>query len=187
MSGPGSPVTWNDECEESQVDDEARLWALVEAAWAPLGVEVNQARHTLAHRTPSPDEEPHFSLVDEALEAFLGNLAVGGEDLSSEELTSLDRAVERLLYEIDRAAIQEVTDGSDDGFLYARGFIVALGRDFYTAVARDPQMAVLDAECEAMCYFFAHLHSEMFGDFPNTGSCISRESGSNRQGWPATL
>ncbi|MCG5217297.1 hypothetical protein [Streptosporangium sp. KLBMP 9127] len=57
------------------MEDEARLWALVEAAWASLGVEVNQARQALEHRTPVPDEEldgaPAFSLVDDALEDFL--------------------------------------------------------------------------------------------------------------------
>jgi Protein of unknown function (DUF4240) len=173
------------------VEDEARLWSLIEAAWAPLDAEVNQARQALARRTPTPDEEldgvPPFSLVDEALENFLSNLAADSEDLPAEELTSLDRAVERLLYEIDRADIQEVTDGSDDGFLYARGFIVALGHDFYTAVTRNPQMAVLDAECEEMCYFFAHLHDQKFGNFPDTGSGISRESCSNPQGWPTFL
>ncbi|MCG5213090.1 DUF4240 domain-containing protein [Streptosporangium soli] len=172
------------------MEDEARLWALVEAAWAPLGMEVNQARQALARRTPVPDEEldgvPAFSLVDDALEDFLSNLTVSSENLSAEELTSLDRAVERLLYEIDRADVHEVADGSADGFLYARGFIVALGRDFYTAVTRNPQMAVLDARCEEMCYFFAHVHDQKFGDFPDTGLGISRESGCNPQGWPSS-
>jgi len=46
-------------------------------------------------------------------------------------------------------------------------------RDFYEAVADDPQVAVLDAECEGMCYFFAHLYRERFGEFPVTGSGIS--------------
>jgi hypothetical protein len=47
---------------------------------------------------------------------------------------------------------------------------------------RDPETAVLDGECEAMCYFFAHLHEARFGDRPHTGSGISRESGGNRDG-----
>jgi hypothetical protein len=38
-------------------------------------------------------------------------------------------------------------------------------------------MAVMDAECEEMCYFFAHLHDERFGRYPHTGSGISRETG----------
>ncbi|WP_242910427.1 DUF4240 domain-containing protein [Actinomadura terrae] len=170
-------------------DETARLWELVEAAWAPLGPEVAQARQELARRTPEPGDElygaPPFSLVDDALKGFLDNLADLSRDLSSEELTALDRAVERLLFDIDRADVHAVTDGSDDGFLYARGFVVALGREYYTAVVRDPRMAILDAYCESMCYLFFHVHHERFGDFPDTGSGITRESFSNPEGWAA--
>ena len=42
---------------------------------------------------------------------------------------------------------------------------------------------MLDAECEEMCYFFADLYRERFGEFPETGSGISRESCSNTTGW----
>ena len=68
-------------------------------------------------------------------------------------------------------------------FLYARGFTVAIGREFHTCVAGDPRMGAPWAECEGMCYFFAHLHHERFGAFPATGSGISRESGQNLTGW----
>ena len=47
----------------------------------------------------------------------------------------------------------------------------------------DPEMAVPYAECEEMCYFFAHLSHDQFGEFPDTGSGISRESGSNLIAW----
>jgi hypothetical protein len=50
-------------------------------------------------------------------------------------------------------------------------------------MADDPEMGVPFAECEEMCYFFAHLSREQFGHFPGTGSGISRESGSNLTGW----
>ena len=162
-------------------EDEARFWALVEAAWAPCSAEANRVRGALAARAPDPDAD--LSAVDGALPVFLGTLADQCRALPGDELTSLDRVLERKLYDIDRADIQAVTDGSDDGFLYARGFIVAMGRNFYDAVASDPQVAVRDAECEEMCYFFAHLYRERFGEFPETGSGISRESCSNATGW----
>jgi Protein of unknown function (DUF4240) len=162
-------------------EDEARLWAVVEAAWAQCSAEADRVRRALAAR--APDRGADVSAVDGALPVFLGALADQCRALTSGELTSLDRVLERKLYDIDRADIQAVTDGSDDGFLYARGFIVAMGRDFYEAVVGDPQVAVPDAECEAMCYFFAHLHHERFGEFPETGSGISRESCSNPAGW----
>jgi hypothetical protein len=162
-------------------EDEARFWALVEASWAQCGAEANRVRRALAVRAPDPDAG--ISAVDGALPVFLGTLADRCRELPGRELTSLDRVLERKLYDLDQSDIQAVTDGSDDGFLYARGFIVAMGRDFYDAVAGDPQVAVPNAECEEMCYFFAHRYRERFGEFPETGSGISRESCSNATGW----
>jgi hypothetical protein len=164
------------------VEEEACFWVLIEAAWARCSAEANSVRRALAARLP-PTPDTAVSAVDGALPVFLDALEDQCRALPSAELTSLDRVLERELYDIDRADIQAVTDGSDDGFLYARGFIVAMGRDFYDAVASDPQVAVPDTECEQMCYFFAHLHRERFGEFPETGSGISRESCSNETGW----
>lgn len=163
--------------------DEQRFWDLIEAAWAPLGVDA--ARTALATRDPESAgyEMPEFTAVDKALNGFIDNLSGLARDLGQAELTDLDRVAERLLHAIDRRDVHEVTDGSDDGFLYARGFILALGREFYTAVAADPRIAVEDAGCESMCYLFAHVHRERFGDFPDTGSGISRESCTNPEGW----
>jgi hypothetical protein len=96
-----------------------------------------------------------------------------------DDLYALDAWMDQFLAQLG----QRCTDGSDDGFLYCRGFVVAVGRDFFDAVNANPAMAVLDAECAAMCYFFAHLHNRRFGKYPETGSGISRESVSNPDGW----
>jgi hypothetical protein len=100
-------------------EDEARFWALVEAAWAQCSAEANRVRGALAMRAPDPDAG--LSAVDGALPVFLGALTDECRELTGGELTSLDRVLERKLYDIDRADVQAVTDGSDDGFLYARG------------------------------------------------------------------
>ena len=68
--------------------------------------------------------------------------------LSAADLLAFDRILERKQYDIDRQEVQEHTDGSDDGFLYARGFIVAAGRGYYDAVNADPSVALTDLECE---------------------------------------
>ena len=104
------------------------------------------------------------------------------DGLSADELLAFDRILERKLYDIDRAEIQEHTDGSDDGFLYARGFIVAAGKDYYEAVRAEPGIAMMDMECEEMCYLPWGLYREKFGEVPS--SDISRESCSNKAGWP---
>lgn len=118
-----------------------------------------------------------------ALPGFLAVLASHCRGLPAAELASLDRVLERKLWEIDRADVHAVTGGSDGGFLYSRGFIAAMGREFYGSVVDTPQMAVPWAECGEMCYFFAQLYRDRFGDFPDTGSGISREPGSNLAGW----
>jgi hypothetical protein len=163
-------------------EDEARFWALVESAWERLGAEPAALRRALLTRDPEADDEGVYA-IDVWLVPFLDNLRQLTAGMSSQELTDLDRVVERKLHDIDRADVHEVTDGSDDGFLYARGHVVALGREFYEAVSANPVVAVPDAECETMCYFFAHLHNERFGGWPDTGSGISRESGTNPAGW----
>ncbi|MET8089609.1 DUF4240 domain-containing protein [Micromonospora sp. NPDC005220] len=167
--------------------DEARLWALIESAWAELGAEPAALRQALVERDPAGDDDDDdpSSAIDDWLDRFLDHLGRLTVELTGPELTDLDRVVERKLHDIDREEIHEVTDGSDDGFLYARGFIVALGRAYYDAVLADPSMALPDAECEGMCYFFAHLHNDRFASWPETGSGISRESFGNPAGWSA--
>ncbi|SCF25079.1 hypothetical protein GA0070618_4480 [Micromonospora echinospora] len=51
------------------------------------------------------------------------------------------------------------------------------------AVLGDAATAVMDAEYDGMCYYFAHLHNERFGDYPDTGSGSSRGSGGTPDGW----
>jgi hypothetical protein len=102
--------------------------------------------------------------------------------MSQEDLLAFDRILERKLFDIDRAEIQEHTDGSDDGFLYARGFIVAAGKDYYDAVNSKPATGKMDLECEDICYVSLHIYDDRFADMPKSG--ISRESCSNKTGWP---
>ncbi|MFK3979388.1 DUF4240 domain-containing protein [Micromonospora sp. NPDC050397] len=164
--------------------EEDRFWKLVEEAWARLGPEPAGLRRFLLDRDPNSSETGELYAIDAWLAPFLATLREECGGLSAAELVALDRVVERKLYDIDRADIHEVTDGSNDGFLYARGFIVAMGREFYEAVQANPAVAVLDADCEEFCYFFAHLHLERFDTWPDTGSGISRESVTNPLGWP---
>ncbi|WP_045744595.1 DUF4240 domain-containing protein [Actinoplanes rectilineatus] len=164
-------------------EQETRFWDLLESAWSALGPEPNALRHRLAERPRTLGEDELYAL-DPFLAPFLERLESLCEGMTSTELTDLDRVLERALHEIDRADVHEVTDGSDDGFLYARGFIVAAGREFFEAVRADAEMAILDAGCEEMCYFFDRLHRKAFDDYTDTGSGISRESCSNTAHWP---
>lgn len=78
-------------------EHEARFWSLIEAAWAPLGPEVRQARQALVVRPAGSPADT--SVVAEALPGFLDVLASHCRGLPGAELTSLDRVLERKLWE----------------------------------------------------------------------------------------
>lgn len=162
---------------------EVRFWSLIEDAWQARGAAANDARNALTTRDPD-EGDVDTEAVDEVLDDVIAYLRERFNAMPQDELVLMDRVLERKLYDIDRQEIQEVTDGSDDGFLYARGFIVILGKAFYDAVNEKPKMAILDAECEEACYLPAHIHADRFGgEFPKHAGGISRETCSNRDGW----
>ena len=157
--------------------DEKRFWSLIEKAWDSIGG-FKRERNKLSKGKLSEDEtEDLAESVDEMAAALREELS----ELNKEDLLNFDRILERKLYDIDRAEIQGFTDGSDDGFLYARGFIVAAGKDYYDEVNAKPKVAIMDLECEDICYISSHVYEERFGDMPRSG--ISRESCSNKAGW----
>lgn len=160
--------------------DEATFWAMIETAWKAAGKDGKaKTRQKLAQGKLSDDEAEE--LVDAVEEDVIPALDDQLQELSAADLLAFDRILEKKLYDIDRAEVQEHTDGSDDGFLYARGFIVAAGKGYYDAVNAKPSTAMIDLECEEMCYISWHLYEEKFGEAPKSG--ISRETGSNKAGW----
>jgi hypothetical protein len=160
--------------------DENRFWAMIEVAWGAAGGKA-KSRQRLAEGKLSDGRA--YTLQETLEEEVVPALREQLDALPADELLAFDRILERKLHDIDRADIQERTDGSDDGFLYCRGFIVGMGRAYYDAVHANPDRAVTDAECEAVCYLSWHLHRNKFGEVPPSG--VSRESFSNPAGWPS--
>ena len=157
--------------------DETRFWQMIEHAWASTGGWSDERKALAAGQLPDDQLTELADALDQVIPALRDRL----QELNQNDLLAFDRILERKLWEIDRAEIQEHTDGSDDGFLYARGFIVAAGRDYYNAVNATPERAQMDVECEDICYLSFHVYSEKFGKMPK--SDLSRESGSNQSGW----
>lgn len=157
--------------------NEYDFWALIESAWQTIGAK-QKARQALAEGTASETQAWEFEEDGYKMVAALEDKL---RQLNQHDLLRFDRILEKKLYDIDRVDIHDHTDGSDDGFLYARGFIVAIGQEYYDAVVADPSKAICDAECESMCFVARVLYEQNFGDIPASG--ISRESGSNSNGW----
>lgn len=158
--------------------DEHRFWEIIDKAWQDVDKK-GTIRAKLMKGIPSD------SLIDECfekLEDVIAEIEKQLDKLSAEDLLQFDRILERKLYDIDREDVHEHTEGSDDGFLYARGFIVAIGKQYYEAVNATPALAGSDLDCEEMCFLPRSVYEGKYGEMPL--SEISRESCSNKAGWP---
>ena len=157
--------------------NEAQFWKIIESSWQVVGEHANERQILTAGKLSAERAEE----LTQSMSEVIPDLEERLEKLSEEELLAFDRILERKLYNIDREEIHEHTDGSDDGFLYARGFIVAAGQGYYEAVNREPALAMSDLECEDMCYVSWRIYRRKFGEVPSSG--ISRETDDNKQGW----
>jgi Protein of unknown function (DUF4240) len=157
--------------------NEEQFWSLIEGAWDIVGGYKDERDRLSAGQLSYGEAEVLLIALVDVAHALRSRL----ERLSAEDLLAFDRILERKLYDIDRSEVHEATDGSDDGFLYARGFIVAAGQAYYDAVNRDPSRALMDLWCEEMCYLSWHLYQDKYGEMEPSG--ITRESFSNPAGW----
>ena len=127
-------------------------------------------------------------MEDEAVEPLREALAGKTES----ELFDFEELLSQKLHAIDGEVFAEQAGdagGSDDGFLYARCYVVAKGRAFYEAVLSDPTRMPKSIEqwCESLLYQHHEAWAELTGndesDWPFQAS-VSYESGSNRDLWP---
>ncbi len=110
---------------------------------------------------------------------------------SEAELFAFEEALSQKLYAIDGEQFADQageSGGSDDGFLYARCYVVAKGREFYEAVKSDASRMPksIDQWCEALLYPHREAWANQTGgDVSNWPfeATVSYESGSNRELW----
>jgi hypothetical protein len=157
--------------------NEDQFWTAIEAAWQKVGGYHTERSSLALGKLSEANAEKLVGVADEVVAVLRTWL----DTLSPGDLLAFDRILERKLYDIDRAEVQRATDGGDDGFLYARGLIIAAGKAYFDAVNQKPSTAMMGLQCEDMCYLSWHLYQEKFGELPE--SEISRESCSNAQGW----
>lgn len=160
--------------------DENRFWSIIDTAWKSTP-RLTKLRESMLKTLTAPETREHVQPYIPDEEEWISAIEQQLDRLSSDELLRFDRIIEQKLYQIDREELHEYTDGSDDGFLYCRGFIVALGKAYYDAINARPALAMMDCECESITYLSLHLYEKKFGDLPASG--ISRESQSNQAGW----
>ncbi|MDA7527823.1 DUF4240 domain-containing protein [Planctomicrobium sp.] len=160
--------------------DETKFWTIIDTSWnvdPALLEHKNSALKTISHPETKDEHEPYIKAEALFLEAIRQQL----NELTADDLLAFDRILERKLYDIDREDVHEFTDGSDDGFLYCRGYIVAIGKSYYDAINANPEHATYDCECESITYISALLYEEKFGEMPRSEIC--RETQSNQECW----
>ena len=110
---------------------------------------------------------------------------------TSEELFSFEEHLALRLYAIDGEVFADNagdSGSSDDGFLYARCYVVAKGSVYYEAVKADPtKMPKSDEQwCEELLYAhrraWAQVNSTSASEWPFSAS-VSYETGSNSGLW----
>ena len=160
--------------------DEAQFWQIIDSAW-DSSPDLKAHRESALKTLSDPEwKEEHEGFIEDE-ELLIEAISEALDQLSQDDLLQFDRILEQKLYDIDREEIQEHTDGSDDGFLYCRGYIVAIGKQYYDAINTEPSKATLDRECESIAYISANLYEDKFGELPPSGIC--RETASNLAGW----
>jgi hypothetical protein len=86
---------------------------------------------------------------------------------SRDEIVAFDKRLYDVLCQLYRRDIHDVTEGSDDGFLYIRLWIVSRGREYCESVLRDPENAPhypSDEENEDFMYAPMEAYEEKFGE-----------------------
>ncbi|MDO1445701.1 DUF4240 domain-containing protein [Rhodocytophaga aerolata] len=159
--------------------NEQKFWEIIEASWEKLPMLNGMRQEALQTNEPDLFEGLSFGLEDEVVEELEQQLA----QLSKEDLTKFIRIMEEKLHNIDREEIHAHTDGSDDGFLYCRGFIVGMGERYYTFIDQNPTKAMLDTEAESVCFAGYEVYQSRFGEEFERNTIHRTESGSNPHGW----
>jgi hypothetical protein len=112
--------------------------------------------------------------------------------LSVAELEAFEEHLAQCLYALDGQVFADESGesgDSDDGFLYARCFVVAQGRARYEATLASPELMpkTLDGWCEALLYPHRNAWARLTGKDASEwefDSSVSYESGSNEELWP---
>lgn len=158
---------------------EQKFWEIIELSWTDSPKLEKKRAKALKNNDEELLEELSEGLEETILENYNKRLLA----LSKDDLTKFIHILEERLYNIDREKIQEYTDGSDDGFLYCRCFILGMGQEYYNSIDKDPSKATMDLEAESFGFSAYQQYEEKFGEEFDRYSIHSIESCSNTNGW----
>ncbi len=161
---------------DKHIMNEEYFWSIIEAAWpSTVGTTADRLRAFEGVPTGRTNTFRHVARM-------LNNLEDTLDLLDADSLLLFNHILHQKVYDLDQAAIHVYVRRSADGFLYFRGFVVAMGRAYYEALLTDHSKARTVFECESILYLARQVYEDKFGDMPWPEFCI--ETGSNPVGWP---
>ncbi len=158
--------------------NEVKFWELIENVWADAPKLNTMRAKAIATNDLDLIDELGEALSDKLVTKYIKRLKA----LKKDELAAYIHLLEEKLYLIDRADIQKYTGGTGDHFLYYRSFIVALGKDYYEMVSKNPAKAV-EGDGEIFGFIAYDVYEEKFGEEFERNSVHSIETGSNKAAW----
>jgi hypothetical protein len=158
---------------------EQHFWELIETSWTSSPGLYELRAKALQTNNEENLEDLSVELGDTMLENYRRQLLL----LDQENLTKYIHILEEKLYKIDREEIHEYTDGSDDGFLYCRCFILGMGEEYYNMIDNNPTKATVDLEAEDFGFLAYKVYEEKFKEEFERNSIYCIESGSNTENW----
>ena len=103
------------------------------------------------------------------------------------ELQSFQEHLAQTLYGLDGRRYMDASgvSSSGDSFLYARCFVVAMGRDVYERTLSDPDLMpkTVDHWCEPLLYAATGAWEKRTGEQLDFDTVVSFETGSNTSLW----
>ncbi len=110
-------------------------------------------------------------------------------ELKPADIQEFQELLAERLYQLDGeqfAAHAGQCGTSDDGFLYARCFVVASGQAFFEKVRRAPKTFPKDVSLEVLLTAAEEAHLQSAGESLAAVTHFSYETGSNPAGWSQT-
>ena len=168
--------------------DERFLWQMIELAWK----KAERAYAERASRSEGHAESLRQTIVaggardyDADLRPFCSALGdVLARTVTRDGFLIFVRAFETQLFALDREDLATHIALGDDGFLDARGFIVAMGEDYYRDVMRNPKVALVGVGVEQAYVVVLRAYETRFRE-PIPRSGIRVTTCSNLDGWPS--
>lgn len=155
------------------------FWQLIERTWESVPIWNTKRKEALA-----TNDKALVEVLENAFDrTFFTHFEQQLTNLEQEELTSFIHLLEQHIYQIDREEIHQYTDGSDDGFLYCRCFIVGMGATYYHKIDKNPEEASMDLEAESFGFTPYRVYQDKYGEEFDRYQFHSMETCSNAAGW----